>query len=80
MNATTNLCSETTKQKSPPAEAGPGTEPKKRARTSISGRGDFVQRSTSKRPPTDYTTTGLRAYSPVVLLSSQVPDAVKPAA
>ena len=32
MNATTNLCSETTKQKSPPAETGPGTEPKKRAR------------------------------------------------
>src|SRR5882724_6071246 len=32
MNAATNPCSETAEQKSPPAEAGPRTEPKKRPR------------------------------------------------
>jgi len=32
MNAVTDLCSKTAKQKSPPAEAGPGAEPKKRLR------------------------------------------------
>jgi hypothetical protein len=32
MNAVTDLCSKTAKQKSPPAEARPGAEPKKRLR------------------------------------------------
>src|SRR5262249_11875727 len=32
MHASTNLCAETTKQKSSPAEARPGTKPKKRLR------------------------------------------------
>ena len=30
MNVATNFCSKTAKQKSPPAETRPGTEPKKR--------------------------------------------------
>src|SRR6266545_798724 len=89
MNATTNLCSETTKQKSPPAETGPRTEPKKRARETPQHPADDLAGRIfpgaailfNVQHPKDHPrTTGLRAYSPVVLLSSQVPDAVKPAA
>ena len=82
MNAPTDLCSETTEQKSPPAETGPGAEPKKRLPEGpqhsareltwrvFPGAAILFNVQHARTMSTDYTTTGLWAYSPVVSLSS----------
>src|SRR5436189_6374226 len=74
MNAVTDLCSKTAKQKSPPAEARPGAEPKKRCASVHNTRrvssaeeyfrarrffSTFSMRKTTKYEVHDYGTAGL---------------------